>query len=329
MYAYPDLYPATWVDQVTHGMNTAVVSANGDDLFGAKEDQTGFSRQIEGMLDAGLISPDCPVLASSLDSQKIRKAESRATRPWPELLRGSRDEPKPEHIEEVIGMAHEANEMGLRTATAVAAHNLLAPCNSRQYGNTTIADWLDVVIISASTWDDDIVSKLVDKGKEVWAYWCQPNADNDAARIRYLAGLWAWKTKPQCMLFWAYTHQAQTRVTPRGEVQHAAGDDFSYVIPTVDGPRETPGYAALAEGIKDHLALDALEANGEGQERYWLTAMQASIPARMPAFPAPVPRTDLDSIRSYALGKPEEKKPTNEKYRDPDLPAAGMLGVTK
>ena len=322
-YAYRDLIRDTWKDQVAHGMTTATINPN-DDVFGGKAGGVGPARYIDGMMDAGLVSVDCPLVFSE-SAHAIRTAEGRATRPWPELLRAGRDEPTPATIDEVVGARYDADELGLRVASAVAAYNLTATAHHDQLGKVVIGDLIDVWQISASTWDVEIVKKGRGQGKEIWAYWCMPQTDADAARIRYLAGLWAWKMKPRCLLLWAYVHHTDTRVLPNGTLCREPSDDFSYVIPTVDGPRETPGYAAYAEGIKDCRALEALDAAGTDGD--WLCALRASIPDRVAAFPAPVPRTDFDAIRARALrlGASQQVEPVIDD-RDLDLPARGAFG---
>jgi hypothetical protein len=322
-YAYQDLIRDTWIDQVAHGMTTAAINSNNGVLFGGGDGGVGPARYVEGLLDIGLISTDCPVVCAGAGNS-IRTMQGIATREWPDIVMAGRDEPTPDTIDEVVRARFDADQFGLRVSSAVASYNLTATANHDQLGKVVIGDLIDDWVISASTWDDNIVKKGLAEGKTIGAYWCLPNLDSDADRIRYLVGLWAWKTKPRCLLLWAYVHVSTTRLLPNGELQRAPVDEFSYVIPTVNGPQETPGYAAYAEGIKDCRALEALEAAGTDDD--WLCSLRASISERVPSWPVPVSRTDFDTIRARALRVDEPVEEIKEDNRDSEFPERGSFG---
>jgi hypothetical protein len=293
---YPDLARLYFRDQYRHGMRNGTVSGNTCHAFGPNQ-VIGLARQVDMMVEEGIATPGAPMLALSLDPKDIAASKASARYParWPELVCGNVDEPNPTLIGAVRANGSAAWAAGVRSGTAIAGYNLYLDPESVKYDGH-LADWLDMWIVLASTWQPDLRRKALEATADLCAYWAYPREPD---RDRYVAGLWCWKTNPKVFYYWAYTHDPNTGILPNGVKQHAKDDEFSFVYPSPTGPVSTPAWEAAAEGIRDHELLDRLAAQG-GSEA-WLSELADSLPTVCPVPPKPVPFTDWKRLRRECL----------------------------
>ena len=291
---YPDLARLNFRDLARRGFTTSTVSGNASAHFGPTM-QIGLARQVDMMIEEGIARKDRPMLCLSADAVDIAGAKQYAAHPdrWPELVLGNVDEPNVTQIKTVREYSCKARESGVRNGTAIAGYSLYQPGADAADG--CIADWLDLWIVLASTWQTDLYEKAKQQTADLYAYWAYPR---EADRDRYVAGLWCWRWSPRTFYFWAYNHSGLHGTLPNGEHLEDPADTYSLATGSLAGPVGTPSLEAVAEGIKDHALLDRLKDSGRGGA--WLKDLWDSIPVCMPPPPKPVPRTDFAGIRREA-----------------------------
>ena len=285
---YPDLARLCYRDMVRHGCRTAAPSGNACHAFGPAEmPWIGLARQVDMMVEEGLVQPGVPILTLSCDPKWFAQAKAIAAHPdqWPELVCGNVDEPSYTKMQDVRQISCRAREVGVRNGTAIAGYSLFQR-GPTAFSDGVLADWLDMWIVLASTWREDLYAKAFEQDAYLAAYWA---FERDPDRDRYLTGLWCARWNPKTFLFWAYKHSILAEL-PNGQPLVAEGlpvDNLSFVVETVGGPKTTEAYEQMAEGIRDHALLDRLAEKG-GNEA-WLHQLLETVPCAMPCPPKPVP----------------------------------------
>lgn len=289
---YPDLARLNFRDLYKRGFTTSTISGNANLHFGPTQ-EIGLARQMDMMVEEGIARKDKPMLALSMDGKWITEAKKVARYPdrWPELVIGNVDEPGIDKAKWVRQYSCDARALGLRNGTAIAGYALYWPLPDAADG--VMADWLDVWIVLASTWQTDLYEKAKQQDANLYAYWAHDrNPDTD----RYVTGLWCWRWNPEVFYHWAYNHSGLHGTLPNGEHLEDPADRNSLALGSPDGPVPTPSLLAVQEGIRDHLLLDKL-GDPETSNDPWLRDLWNSIPVCCPAPPKPCPRTDWKDLR--------------------------------
>lgn len=288
---FPDLARLNFRDLAKRGFTTSTVSGNASAHFGPTM-QIGLARQVDMMVEEGIARKDRPMLCLSTDAVDIAGAKQYAQYPdrWPELVLGSVDEPNYTQIKVIREYSCKARESGVRNGTAIAGYGLFQEPESVATDGV-IADWLDLWIVLASTWQTDLYDKAREQTADLYAYWAYPR---EVARDYFVAGPWCWRWSPRTFLVWAFNHDGNSGRLPNGTFQIAKDDVYSLAYGSLQGPIDTPSMDAIAAAIRDHALLDKLKASGKGGK--WLKDLWDSIPAAMPPPPKPVPEWDREKI---------------------------------
>lgn len=275
------------------------------------------------MVEAGLNK--APILCLSTSTQALVEAPKygRYVDQWPELIHANQDEPSWDDIPYVKTVTMRAHAAGFRVGTALAGYSCFQAYQPNIHLGT-LGHYLDVWIVSTTTWQPEQVEGAHKMGAELWAY---TSSEHRPDRDRFIP-IWCWKYKPKVHLWWAYTHHASTGYLPNGKFVNPTGENHAFAHPSIDGPVETESWAAAAEGIKDHKLLTALENLKRERDQQFLQDLRDQITTAVPRDKRLMPFTDFDGLRAELkrrlprsiwneiMGKPERSdKPERPDWR--------------
>jgi len=261
------------------------------------------AKQIEMMLEAGLIHQDVPLMIAYAwgptwydDNEAVSRFAANlraefARRGWPEPLRYGPDEPDATGpraaLFRKVFEVYALTRPGQRQATAIAPEHV--------HG---FADDLDVwIVLNRGPTEDSSMNELFQKFQrmadehdaEVWTYFCMAYGTNPEYH-RYYAGLLTWAHRLRGNFLWVYAEYH----TWEGD---RSGDNYNYVLPSKNGPVPSVAWEARREGIEDYRILRRIEKlceNRQGPQaeaaRAWLEKLRQRVisPRNEEGPPVPV-----------------------------------------
>ena len=259
-------------DMAAHGMTTFTPYARipsptltaGDATY-VDDTPHKLAWHINTAIADGLVDVRFPLLCLSAGADAVVASKEFAKGEWPELVLYNRDEPSPEHGEEVRLNAEDAHAAGLKSGTAISGESALA-----------IGDPLDIWVLHMDGVSDETIAAAEAKGKDLWMYNCALRGSN-AAQHRYWTGVYTWAVGPRVCLTWTYMHDKDSRIQPDGTwnclrvYDTATCDAEGLPIPTV-------ALEGIQEGIIDSRFLQELERLDTEAGNAYLDNLKKSVP---------------------------------------------------
>lgn len=242
------------------------------------------TRQVEMMIEAGLLHRDIPFLwigAPTLGPKQSNRygVEFRAEierRGWPDPLQYGHDEPGPAAWDKGL-IAHfnqrENFRPALRTTTAISRKSI-----------ETWGKYLDVWIVhnefpKSPHLYDHFKTLSASHHAELWEYDCFHRGTNPTWH-RYFAGIYTWATQLKGNFIWCYGETWTWGST----MAKAWEPSFIRVQPSLFGPVSSVGWEARREGIEDYRYLRQIEVMARSTKgakadnaRSWLAALRTRV----------------------------------------------------
>lgn len=219
---------------------------------------------------------------------------------------GKRDEPRPEHIEEVRAHAEMVHAAGGKVFLAFSRHFL----SEEQIGS--LADVIDLAILGPGV-GKPLIDTYHSYGHQVFAYSTPMGGMEKPETQRRNYGLLLWQRGFDGAMNWPYQQSYGKNIW--NDFDHVEERDFVFAYPTIDGVVDTIQWEGFREGVNDvrYLttllrAIDAAKAEGKDTslaENYLANLKTADLSTK-----------NLDQVRHdmvdhilYLQGEPVEPPP--------------------
>jgi len=253
-YRTPQLMRAYWRDMARHGMTSATLycmqrahDENGKLQLGG----VVALKQLDEMIEEGLVTPDVPVMLLSggmIDERRADHADIAARfkaaakkRGWPNFAWYGPDEPG----------VNDKSLAAFKHLQQIRKHFPIVTAINDEAAEA-YSSLLDIYVINAGRMTPKIRKIAAEAGAELWSYTCHNRGWGNALFQRFYSGIYTWALNQKGNFIWAYTENYSWE-GDRNSI-------YCYVMPSDAGPVPSVAWEARREGVEDYRTLRLLES---------------------------------------------------------------------